>query len=260
MPPEAGQAAGVGWVTGSPGFMSPEQALGGEIGPPSDIFSLGAVLAFAVTGRGPFGQGSRPELAYRLVYGSPDLGEVPAGLRPLIGHCLAKDPALRPTADEVLAAANDGQPVSGWLPGEALDAIASPGPAQPPGPAQLPGPARPPGRSQGRRWWRPVTAAGITAGLLAASVAVSFALGGPPPRPSAARVAPRAAASPASAAAPPAPAVPRTRPASVPSTSPAPGPRPAILPVATVSSPRPSHSPRPSSPPPSTASRSPSRP
>ena len=244
----AGPAAGVGWVTGSPGFMSPEQALGGQIGPPSDIFSLGAVLAFAVTGGGPFGQGSRPELAYRLVYGSPDLGEVPAGLRPLIGHCLAKDPAQRPTADEVLAAANDGQPVSGWLPGEALDAIASPGAAQPPG------------RSQGRRWWRPVTAAGITAGLLAASVAVSFALGGPPPRSSAARVAPRAAASPASAAAPPAPAVPRTRPASVPATSPAPGPRPAILPVATVSSPRPSHSPRPSSPPPSTASRSPPRP
>src|SRR5690349_22215137 len=40
-------AAGAGWVTGSPGFMSPEQALGGEIGPPSDIFSLGAVLTFA---------------------------------------------------------------------------------------------------------------------------------------------------------------------------------------------------------------------
>ena len=126
MPPGPGPAAGVGWVTGSPGFMSPEQALGGEIGPPSDIFSLGAVLAFAVTGRGPFGQGSRPELAYRLVYGPPDLGEVPAGLRPLVGHCLAKDPAQRPTADEVLAAANDGQPVPGWLPGAALGAIASP--------------------------------------------------------------------------------------------------------------------------------------
>jgi len=112
--------AAAGWVTGSPGFMSPEQALGGEIGPPSDIFSLGAVLTFAVTGRGPFGQGSRPELAYRLVYGPPDLGQVPARLRPLVGHCLAKDPALRPTADEVLAAANDVQPVPGWLPGATL--------------------------------------------------------------------------------------------------------------------------------------------
>ena len=104
--------------------MSPEQALGGEIGPPSDIFSLGAVLTFAATGRGPFGRGSRPELAYRLVYGPPDLGEMPAGLRPLVEHCLAKDPAQRPTADEVLDAANDGQPAPGWLPGAALGALA----------------------------------------------------------------------------------------------------------------------------------------
>jgi serine/threonine protein kinase len=234
-----GSAASVGWVTGSPGFMSPEQALGGEIGPPSDIFSLGAVLTFAVTGRGPFGQGSRPELAYRLVYGPPDLGEVPAGLRPLVGHCLAKDPGRRPTADEVLVAANDRQPLPSWLPGAALGTIASPGPA------------RPPGRSPGRRWWRPLTAAGVTAGLIAASVAVSFALGGPPPRSSAARVEPRAVASPTSTAAPSAPAVPATHPASIPSTSPAPGPQPAI-PVVTVSSPPPSRSLRPSSPPPST--------
>ncbi len=257
----AGSAAGVGWVTGSPGFMSPEQALGGEIGPPSDIFSLGAVLTFALTGRGPFGQGSRPELAYRLVYGPPDLGEVPAGVRSLVGHCLAKDPVLRPTADEVLAAANDGQPVSGWLPGAALGAIASPSaspgasPLASPGasPGASPVPARPAGRSSGRRWWRPLTTAGVTAGLLAASVAVSFALGSPPPRSSAARVAPRAEASPTSAAAPSAHAVPSSRPASVPSTSPSPGPRPAINPVAAISTPRPSRPPQSSRPPSSAA-------
>ena len=51
--------------------------MGEEIGPPSDIFSLGAVLTFAATGGGPFGRGSRPELAYRLVYGPPDLGGCP---------------------------------------------------------------------------------------------------------------------------------------------------------------------------------------
>src|SRR5215469_16089906 len=44
-----------GLVIGSPGFMSPEQAVGADVGPPSDIFSLGAVLAFAATGEGPFG-------------------------------------------------------------------------------------------------------------------------------------------------------------------------------------------------------------
>ena len=47
-----------GLVVGSPGYMSPEQAEGREAGPPSDIFSLGAVLAFAATGQGPFGTGS----------------------------------------------------------------------------------------------------------------------------------------------------------------------------------------------------------
>ena len=139
-------AAGVGWVTGSPGFMSPEQALGGEIGPPSDIFSLGAVLSFATTGRGPFGRGSRPEVAYRLVYGRPDLGEIPAGLRPLVERCLAKDPVQRPTADEVLEAANDGQPAPGWLPGPALGALAAGAFADacPPRPG-------PPSRQRGRR-------------------------------------------------------------------------------------------------------------
>ena len=48
-----------GLVVGSPGFMSPEQAIGGAIGPPSDIFNLGAVLAFAATGEGPLVQGRR---------------------------------------------------------------------------------------------------------------------------------------------------------------------------------------------------------
>jgi serine/threonine protein kinase len=52
-------------VIGSPGFMSPEQAEGRETGPPSDVFSLGAVLAFAATGAGPFGTGSTAALVYR---------------------------------------------------------------------------------------------------------------------------------------------------------------------------------------------------
>ena len=196
-------AAGVGWVTGSPGFMSPEQALGGEIGPPSDIFSLGAVLSFATTGRGPFGRGSRPEVAYRLVYGRPDLGEIPAGLRPLVERCLAKDPVQRPTADEVLEAANDGQPAPGWLPGPALGALAEGAFAESVlAPA---GPAEPPARPSGRRWWRPLTAAGVTSGVLAASVAVSFALSPAGSHPSATRLAPRAAASPTLTTAPPHP-------------------------------------------------------
>ena len=239
-----GLAAGAGWVTGSPGFMSPEQALGGEIGPPSDIFSLGAVLAFAATGRGPFGRGSRPEVAYRLVYGPPDLSEMPAGLRSLVERCLNKDPEQRPTADEVLAAANEGHPAPGWLPAAPLSALA------PAGYAGYAGSAGSAARPSGRRWRRPLTAAGVTSGVLAASVAVSFALGAVGPRSPAERLAPQAAASPTPTASPSAATVPGTRHAVDPgASSPAHGPRAAIVPAHVAAD-----SPRPSRPPPSTAS------
>jgi serine/threonine protein kinase len=103
-----------GMVVGSPGFMSPEQAEGREVGPPSDIFSLGAVLAFAASGEGPFGTGSTPALVYRVVHNPADLDRLPAAVRPLVGQCLAKDPGQRPTAAALLAGA--AQPATGWLP------------------------------------------------------------------------------------------------------------------------------------------------
>jgi serine/threonine protein kinase len=112
-----------GLVVGSPGFMSPEQAIGGEVGPPSDIFSLGAVLAFAATGRGPFGTGTTATLLYRVVHETPDLDRVPATVRPLVERCLAKDPAQRPTAAGVLAAVGDLQPAGNWLPDSIIRAF-----------------------------------------------------------------------------------------------------------------------------------------
>ena len=92
-----------GMVVGSPGFMSPEQAEGREVGPPSDVFSLGAVLAFAATGEGPFGTGSSAALIYRLVHNPPDLNQAPIETRPLIERCLAKDPEGRPSPRDILA-------------------------------------------------------------------------------------------------------------------------------------------------------------
>ena len=174
---EAVSVTGAGLVVGSPGFMSPEQATGQEIGPPSDIFSLGAVLTFAATGAGPFGAGSSPELAYRLVYSPPSLGELPAQLHPLVERCLAKDPRERPTADEVLAEAGAVHPATGW----------------PLGCSPRTSPSPPRSRiSSRRRWWRPLTAAGVTAGGLAASVAVSLAPGSVARHSTAALFAPRA--------------------------------------------------------------------
>jgi hypothetical protein len=121
-----------GLVIGSPGFMSPEQAAGYEIGAPTDIFSLGAVLAFAATGEGPFGAGTTAALLYRVVHGAPSLDQVPAEVRPLIERCLAKEPGQRPTADGLLADVGALQPTASWLPESIIRAFAqdaAPGPA-----------------------------------------------------------------------------------------------------------------------------------
>ncbi|GAA2786490.1 bifunctional serine/threonine-protein kinase/ABC transporter substrate-binding protein [Streptomyces showdoensis] len=109
-------------MIGTPGFLAPEQAraLGaGEVGPASDVFSLGCVLAYALTGRRPFGTGGVAAVVYRTVHEEPDLDDVPDTLLPLVTACLAKDPELRPTAVEVRAelGAADG-PARDWLPAD----------------------------------------------------------------------------------------------------------------------------------------------
>jgi eukaryotic-like serine/threonine-protein kinase len=101
-----------GTVVGSPGFMSPEQTQGRDVGPPSDIFSLGAVLTFAATGEGPFGQGSTVALLYRVVSSEPNTAGLPPGLRTVAEHCLAKDPRVRPTAAQLLAGLSVPPPVA----------------------------------------------------------------------------------------------------------------------------------------------------
>ncbi|MFK0115058.1 LamG-like jellyroll fold domain-containing protein [Streptomyces sp. NPDC090994] len=100
---EAESITTTGHLAGSPGFMSPEQINGDEVTPASDVFCLGAVLAFAATGQNPFGGGPTPALLYRVVHNAPDVGAVadPA-LRALVADCLAKDPAARPTPRVIL--------------------------------------------------------------------------------------------------------------------------------------------------------------
>ena len=105
-----------GLVIGSPGFMSPEQAEGREVGPPSDIFALGAVLTFAATGEGPFGAGTTPALLYRIVHSPPSTDRLPKQIRSLVEQCLAKDPQQRPTTDQILAELGAPQLSPGWLP------------------------------------------------------------------------------------------------------------------------------------------------
>ncbi|HEX5295698.1 MAG TPA: serine/threonine-protein kinase [Streptosporangiaceae bacterium] len=114
---EATILTSTGVVFGAPSFMSPEQARGNRVGPPSDMFSLGAVLAFAATGQGPFGSGSGPTLMYRVVFTPPDVSGLPADIRPLVERCLAKDPEQRPTTQQFLAELSTAFPQPGWLPG-----------------------------------------------------------------------------------------------------------------------------------------------
>lgn len=92
-----------GVVVGTPAFMAPEQFRTGAVGPAGDVFALGSVLVYAATGHAPFdGEGSHG-IGFRVVYEDPDLTGLPEGLRPLVEPCLSKDPAARPTVDELLA-------------------------------------------------------------------------------------------------------------------------------------------------------------
>ncbi|MDQ0985171.1 PQQ-binding-like beta-propeller repeat protein [Streptomyces sp. V2I9] len=94
-----------GKLIGSPPYMAPEQfQRPREVGPPADVFALGAVIVHAATGRGPFDSDSPYIVAYQVVHDQPDLGGVPGELAPLVARCLAKDPADRPTPDEVMGA------------------------------------------------------------------------------------------------------------------------------------------------------------
>jgi serine/threonine protein kinase len=95
---------GTGRLIGTVGFMSPEQAQGGTVGPASDIFSMGGVLAFAACGEDPFGRAPAPQLLFRVVYEKPKLDMLPGRFRDLVAWCMDKDPARRPTARQFLDA------------------------------------------------------------------------------------------------------------------------------------------------------------
>ncbi|MFH9857940.1 bifunctional serine/threonine-protein kinase/ABC transporter substrate-binding protein [Streptomyces sp. NPDC017202] len=108
--PEATALTSSGVIVGSPGFLSPEQARArsGEIGPPSDVFSLGCVLAFAATGVRPFGDGTAAATLLRTVYDEPDPAAVPDGLAPVLRACLRKDPSGRPGLARLREALGEG--------------------------------------------------------------------------------------------------------------------------------------------------------
>jgi serine/threonine protein kinase len=119
-----------GQAMGTPTYMSPEQ-LEGRPTPASDVFAWGGVMAFAATGRRPFGTGPLPEVASRIMEGEPDLGGLTGPLRDVIAAALTKDQTRRPTPARLLemlgVSGTDAQAVQTKLAGMGL-----PGPAEPP--------------------------------------------------------------------------------------------------------------------------------
>lgn len=187
-----------GAVVGSPGYMSPEQALERLLTPISDVFSLGATAYFAATGLPPFGTGNAAALMFRVAGTEPDhapLAGLDEPLRALILRCLAKDPAERPEPAEVVEdIERQGVDVAAgsWLPGPlTADIMAvrastltapppAPIPPTPPSPRTPPEPPAPPSaRTIGRRALLVGVAGTVAvAGGVTAAVALSNRGGG----------------------------------------------------------------------------------
>ncbi|QFG25234.1 serine/threonine-protein kinase [Actinomadura sp. WMMB 499] len=142
-------------LVGTPAYFAPEWLEGHPPTDKSDVFAWAGTIVYAATGRPPFGPAdSIPAVMHRIANGEPDLGGVPPWLAPLLTVCLAKDPARRPTARDLMVRLVDPSAERGPAP--------VPGPVPPPPPpggaAQVP-PAHatePPRRRTGRRTGRRV--------------------------------------------------------------------------------------------------------
>ncbi|MEV7422910.1 protein kinase [Streptomyces sp. NPDC091212] len=203
---------------GTPGFIAPETITQSETGPAADVFALGATLAYALTGRPPYGEGSMITVSYRTVHEEVDLRGVPAEMSELITACTHRDPALRPDPQRIVelcqsridlvqhpayqqaaaaaAASPAGVPTPPPTPPAATAHIASPAVADaatmpgtrltpPPataldttGPAGEAAPAAPRSAWRGRRRLWLIPGAVVTAGALAAALFVLQDSGG----------------------------------------------------------------------------------
>jgi predicted Ser/Thr protein kinase len=99
--PDSTRLTQTGMFMGTPGYLAPEVIEGRPSGAPSDVHSWGATVAFAATGRPPYGSGAFETIFYRIINGQPDLGGFPVPLLDLVARSLSRDPARRPTAAEL---------------------------------------------------------------------------------------------------------------------------------------------------------------
>lgn len=109
-----------GMAIGSPGYMAPEQVTG-NAGREADIFTWALIVAYAASGRPPFGTGETVGILHRILNENPDISAVPPQLMPLVQGALAKDPARRPEALDLLRELSPGA-AAGMAPATAAGA------------------------------------------------------------------------------------------------------------------------------------------
>ncbi|MBG0815725.1 serine/threonine protein kinase [Planomonospora sp. ID82291] len=93
---------GTGEIIGTPRYMAPEVLRGEPVSPACDVFSWGCLVAFAASGRAPFGGEALHAVLYQVLNTEPVLEGMESALRELVTHAMDKDPARRPTSQQLL--------------------------------------------------------------------------------------------------------------------------------------------------------------
>jgi hypothetical protein len=89
-------------VFGTPAYMAPEQVSGERASTATDVFAWASTMVFAATGQAPFDAPHMVAVVHRITSADADLSGVPPALATVVRRCFAKDPADRPTAQQVV--------------------------------------------------------------------------------------------------------------------------------------------------------------